>query len=406
MNVRDYLDLTADCSDESSSPSSDVESNPPQQSDIDFIDDGSIPRFTPVSPITPESTERRRRPNLLRARSRGVSPGPISVPERGDLRVRPTSTNSQGKRWAVTWFGPVFTPTVPGPLPEDSDLYKLCWSIGNISYFVGQLETSERGLRHLQCFFHFSSNIRFNRIKAVLPGAHIAIARGSDQDNERYCSKLESRAPGESGPWTIGEPVNGSQGRRNDLIQAVDALKSGKTIEQVLLEFPIAYARGHRMLNDLYQVLIKQRTPQVSRQMNNYFIFGPSTTGKTHFAHSLYPESTYAVPAFSNVPAMNGYVDEKAILFDDLDNKTAYPVSTMLQLMRPYGPLKMNTKGSFVSLLHTSVIITSNMPPDAIWSFSEEHFIAFQRRVNHWVICRGIDNREVYEEYESFKKAI
>lgn len=55
-------------------------------------------------------------------------------------------------------------------------------------YIIGR-EVGEQGTPHLQCFFRFKNPKRFTTLKSLIPHGHWEIAKGSIQDNFKYCSK-------------------------------------------------------------------------------------------------------------------------------------------------------------------------------------------------------------------------
>lgn len=71
-------------------------------------------------------------------------------------------------------------------------------------YCIGK-EVSSTGTPHLQAYFHFKNQIRFSTLKKMFPRAHIEKARGSAQDNLRYCSKDGDFQTNIIKKWTIEE---------------------------------------------------------------------------------------------------------------------------------------------------------------------------------------------------------
>ena len=62
---------------------------------------------------------------------------------------------------------------------------------------VYQLEKSPTtGKLHWQGYVRLTKNVRFQGMRKILglnDSTHCEVARGSDQDNDRYCSKEETR---------------------------------------------------------------------------------------------------------------------------------------------------------------------------------------------------------------------
>ncbi|QSX73076.1 replication-associated protein [Delphin virus 1] len=57
------------------------------------------------------------------------------------------------------------------------------------TYAIVGKEIGESGTPHLQGYVHLKKAVRFTALKKVLPKAHWEAARGSDTDNQKYCSK-------------------------------------------------------------------------------------------------------------------------------------------------------------------------------------------------------------------------
>lgn len=77
-------------------------------------------------------------------------------------------------------------------------------------YIVGK-EVGSDGTPHLQCYFQFKSQMRFRTLKDAVPRAHIEKAKGSAQDNRRYCSK--------EGDFATNIPVRYTQEEIKELVR-------------------------------------------------------------------------------------------------------------------------------------------------------------------------------------------
>lgn len=99
--------------------------------------------------------------------------------------------------------------TTPNPSPpttgakRNTPLRRIAFTINNpsstrleelkaipwIRYGIAAREKGEKGTPHLQCCATFSKQVRFNTVRAAIPGAHIEAMRCSTADNIRYCKK-------------------------------------------------------------------------------------------------------------------------------------------------------------------------------------------------------------------------
>lgn len=100
---------------------------------------------------------------------------------------------SNAKHWLFTLNNPV------RPFPTLESVGRDC------SYLVYQLEVGAAGTPHLQGFVSFETKIRLAPLKALFPGAHLEVARGTPRQNTEYCSKPDTRV---EGPFAFGvEPA-------------------------------------------------------------------------------------------------------------------------------------------------------------------------------------------------------
>lgn len=86
--------------------------------------------------------------------------------------------SSRSRKWTLT---------VNNPTSEDMSLVSRL-SQRSEDWIIGE-EVGDEGTPHLQCFFRFKNQVRFSTVKAAVPRGHWEKARGSVQENYRYCSK-------------------------------------------------------------------------------------------------------------------------------------------------------------------------------------------------------------------------
>ena len=85
--------------------------------------------------------------------------------------------------------------------------------LDDASYSIYQLEKAPTtGQPHLQGYVYYKNARSFSAVKKLCNSAHLEIAKGSAEDNQKYCSKSSSRL---MGPWESG--VLPKPGKRNDM---------------------------------------------------------------------------------------------------------------------------------------------------------------------------------------------
>lgn len=289
-----------------------------------------------------------------------------------------TTTNNKSR--TRTWCFTLNNPTELLTLPEET-----------IKYAVWQKEQGAQGTPHYQGYIRFKSQRTFDQVRKLIPGAHLEVARGTDQDNRTYCTKVEGRL---EGPWEIGELPDG-QGKRNDWQDIKEMVKAQKTAEEIADKYPGQYVRHGPGIEMLRGVFTKKRTemPMV------WVMYGPPGYGKSHLA-----VETVGPSAYMKMPDKwwDGYEGQDAVIFDDFHGCFPYGEMKLLCDKREY---RGQVKGRYVVVPATKIVITTNVWPEMWWDLSKEKidWQAMVRRVNHWVYFTGPREYTVYTDYEEFK---
>jgi len=135
------------------------------------------------------------------------------------------------KNWAFT----INNPTVEDNGNLDYLAVELNRTSLQCNYVVYQPEIGTQGTRHYQGYIQFTARKTLNQLRAILgPRCHVEVARGSPQSNKIYCTKEESREPGYA--FTEFGQMRGGQGKRNDIEEFVNSVKSQLPSPTELLE--------------------------------------------------------------------------------------------------------------------------------------------------------------------------
>lgn len=267
-----------------------------------------------------------------------------------------------------------------------------------IKYAVWQHEQGANNTPHLQGLVVGHNNLGFGWLRRLIPGAHWEAMRGTLQEAEDYCTKLDTRV---SGPFIFGRKPAGA-GARTDIetCKAVidEAMEngSGNPLEIVREEYHSLWLRyGQR-----WEAYIGEKwkhddsTPEVT------VVVGPSDSGKTHYCNGELP----ATPGSYWKPTgkwWDGYTGQKHVVIDEFYGWIAW--SVLLRILDKY-PLRVETKGSTVTWRAKHIFITSNGRPDTWYNYNNNNlrFSALQRRVTKWIYIprRGVISE--YDNYESF----
>lgn len=254
-----------------------------------------------------------------------------------------TSSNL-AKNWVFTWNNPD-----KNAEELQGRLQPLC------GYFIFQAERGLLDTPHYQGYCQFITKKRLNTLKTIIPQAHWEVARGDVDSNKRYCSK----EPRESGPFEYGVPTK--QGQRVDLETFRDAILTGKSNLDLVMEFPREYFAYQRVIDTVRTANYSARTEKPTVIV----YWGGSGTGKTRTCFDfLGPDRTYVVSKPDNGRPLwwDGYNPTRhgAILIDDFYGWL--PWSFLLQLLDRY-PFQVEVKGGKIHFNSKNIFITSNTEP-------------------------------------------
>lgn len=258
-------------------------------------------------------------------------------------------------------------------------LRDLEFSCPDFRFLIYQVEKApSTGTEHIQGYLELNAQYRFERLLRLLPrGSHVESARGNAKQNVLYCSKPDSRV---AGPYQYGSAAFLSQGKRNDIADAVKHLKSSSSLQKALEtsdSFVSAFAKYHRGFEKIAaytRIPLTDRTP--IRQRRVVVLWGPTGTGKTHTAYSdlqaRYPEEEPFICPDNSGKWFDGYNGHRGVIFDEFRTGPGrMPVETFLRLTDQY-PVQVPIKGGFVRWDPEIIYLTSNESPEHAW-YSDEH---------------------------------
>lgn len=199
------------------------------------------------------------------------------------------------------------------------------------------------------------------------PKVHYETAKGNLEANKQYCSK-------EGKFEELGTP--GAQGKRTDLIELGERIKSGTPVRDILWDEPMAYHQYGRTMQAL-EAEYERRLPGRDRPMEVWVFHGPAGSGKSTMARSALPG------AFSKGDGTgqwwDGYVGQDSIIVGEMDFDLG--INFWKQLMdEPV--FSVQVKNGMKRVRATEMIICCNEDPSTWWfGVNEVHKTAFWRRV-------------------------
>jgi len=180
---------------------------------------------------------------------------------------------------------------------------------------------------------------------------HLERPKGTAKQCADYCKKPDTKDPAKPSPgWEeYGELPR--QGERTDWCVAVEEIKSGTQIEEVIENQP-QLLPCIRALTTFKSMLLKPK----HRPVQVIVLWGDAGTGKSRYAYDNYPD-IYSKPTGK---WWDGYTGQTTILLDDFYGYLPY--SELLNVLDRY-PYHAEVKNGFVWAQWETVIITSNKHP-------------------------------------------
>lgn len=278
-----------------------------------------------------------------------------------------------GRYWALTWFHPDLT--------EHEGIYmdpliniRRDFEERHVVYMIYQIEKApDTGRLHIQGFVQFKNQVRLNTLKDLFPGAHCELCKGSEKDNERYCSKLDSRV---AGPWVYGKKT--SQGKRTDWDDVKELAAAGTPRRDIILAHPklAPCAKGIDVL-----VSAVRGPPPLERTIRTWFLHGPSGTGKTHRARHRFPEAYVVTGRYYEGKSFDMYDNESTLILDEW-RWDEWPLTLMDGILDKWRfQLQCRYLNKYAAW--TEVVIISNQDPTSCYpALSETNRACFFRRIN------------------------
>jgi len=199
------------------------------------------------------------------------------------------------------------------------------------------------GTPHLQGYLSWDNPRSLDKFKATCSQKyHLERPFGTPQQASDYCKK--------GGKFEEFGTLP-RQGERTDWCAAVDQIKSGTPVEEVVENQP-QLLPCIKALQAFKTLTLK---PQ-HRDIKVFVLWGDAGSGKSRWAYDNYPE-LYSKP---DGKWWDGYTGQTTILLDDFYGYI--PHADLLKVLDRY-PYQAEVKNGYVHAQWTTVIITSNKHP-------------------------------------------
>lgn len=272
--------------------------------------------------------------------------------------------------------------------PEVEALDRLFTDSTHVEYAVYGYETAPNTqTRHLQGYVFFKKKHTLGAVIALLPRAHVEVAKGNHQQNHDYCTKGGIYDSFGTFPKEPGE--HGKDYWAQKKLQILD-----RTVDDADPKFSIQYHQTIRSIQreNPLDLAILSPTTAVGE-----WIWGPSGVGKTR---SVWERHTHVYPKNLN-KWWDGYDDNKhtAVLLDDVDpasNKDGW-LDRYMKIWMDIYPFMAEVKGGSKMIRPKIFIVTSQFRPDQIFT-NEENLRAVMRRMRVRQILPGLPSGKAKPE--------
>lgn len=220
---------------------------------------------------------------------------------------------------------------------------------------VGKEVGDKEHTPHLQGYISLANAKTFVQIKKFLSRANIQVAKGTDLENQAYCSK--------QGDFEEWGQVSVGQGSRTDIKEIAELIKTKQiTMEDLMFEYPDMYVKYSRSFEKMFNAVMtpRENPPEV------HWRWGLAGTGKTRWVIQKHGAKNVYIK--DGTSWWDGYQQQDVILIDDFDNKIPY--RTLLRILDRY-VYQGQVKGGYVHISSPYIFITSEHPPSAYWSDNE-----------------------------------
>lgn len=277
------------------------------------------------------------------------------------------------RKWALTLHlpreiaeitvGPQGYPPVFDHLISEFSKSKL-----NLTYLVGQIETTKDGGYHAQLALTISTPARMTQMKKISQRAHWEIARDW-KSLTSYCTKQDTRL---AGPWQYGEEPH--QGKRSDLEQAARMIQSGSLMPSVAEKHPVVTVRYFKGLQ--YLQSLQTRDKYAPKKVGLFW--GKTGCGKTMTAFEelddLYNASDIRTPWF------DGYTGQDHVLFDECGEGMMH--YNKLKQFTDCWRMQAPVKGAMIAWVPKVLILTSQHHLDKWYpNLPKDDYDALTRRI-------------------------
>lgn len=264
--------------------------------------------------------------------------------------------------------------------PTDDEISEL--HLLGYSYLIIGHEKGKNGTPHIQGYCELTTRKSFDRIRKLIPRAHIENRFGTQDEAIDYCKK--------DGIF-IEYGTRRAQGFRSDLVAVREHISSGGNLRSIFDKEEIKLnANTIRIAEKLFRFF---ETPRNYKPLV-YWFHGKPGTGKTRAAREILPDAYFN--ANSTGKWWSGYDGHENIIIDDIRSETISFVS-LLGILDRY-PYQVEDKGCIREFKGARIIITSPGRPIEAYRDTIEDMDQLTRRIDRVIDLANYDAEEWSKE--------
>lgn len=293
------------------------------------------------------------------------------------------SNDVQSRKWQVT---------INNPVEKGFSHDNIIDIIKGIKSCVYYCLSDEIGLDtetfHTHIFIACKSAVRFSTLRKKFDGAHFECAKGTCVQNRDYVFKVGKWLDDSKADTNIADshlewgdmPIE-RQGKRNDLDDLYDMIKSGMSNYEIIDECP-QYMLNIDKIERCRQVVRDEKYKNTWRELDVVYIYGETGAGKTRGIMDKYGyENVYRCTDYSH--PFDGYKGQDVIVFEEF--RSSLKIQDMLNYLDGY-PLELPCRYANKVACYTKVYIVSNIALTEQYCDLQRQYTetwnAFLRRIN------------------------